>query len=41
LILTTIRPFDVTAWVEQLQENHGVAGVKQQLAAVRRRSPGS
>jgi site-specific recombinase XerD len=35
LILTTIRPFDVAAWVEQLQEKHGAPGVKQQLAAVR------
>src|SRR6201995_1297677 len=35
LTLTTIRPFDVGEWVEQLQENHGPAGVKQQLAAVR------
>ena len=32
---TTIRPFDVGEWIEQLQENHGPAGVKQQLAAVR------
>lgn len=31
----TIRPVDVAAWVEQLQEKHGAAGVKQQLAAVR------
>ena len=36
LILTTIRPFDVGEWIEQLQENHGAAGVKQQLAAVRK-----
>ena len=35
LTLTTIRPFDVGAWIEQLQENHGAAGVKRQLAAVR------
>jgi site-specific recombinase XerD len=35
LTLTAIRPFDVGEWVEQLQENHGAAGVKQQLAAVR------
>ena len=34
LILTTTRPFDVEAWVEQLQEKHGAPGVKQQLAAV-------
>ena len=33
--LTTIRPFDVGDWMKQLQENHGPAGVKQQLAAVR------
>ena len=35
LTLTTIRPFHVGEWIEQLQENHGPAGVKQQLAAVR------
>jgi site-specific recombinase XerD len=35
LTLTTIRPFDVGAWVKELQENHGAPGVKQQLAAVR------
>jgi site-specific recombinase XerD len=35
LTLTTIRPFDVAAWVEQLQQTHSVPGVKQQLAAVR------
>ena len=35
LTLTTIRPFDVAAWVEQLQETHSAPGVKQQLAAVR------
>ncbi|MGP0001314.1 MAG: tyrosine-type recombinase/integrase [Acetobacteraceae bacterium] len=35
LTLTTVRPFDVGEWIEQLQENHGPAGVKQQLAAVR------
>ena len=35
LTLTTIRPFDVGEWIEQLQENHEAAGVKQQLAAVR------
>ena len=33
--LTAIRPFDVGEWIEQLQEDHGAAGVKQQLAAVR------
>jgi site-specific recombinase XerD len=35
LTLTTIRPFDVAAWVKDLQEKHGAPGVKQQLAAVR------
>src|SRR6516162_9794743 len=35
LLLTTIRPFDVAAWVKELQEKHGAPGVKQQLAAVR------
>src|SRR3954453_3143667 len=35
LTLTTIRPIDVAAWVEQLPEKHGAPGVKQQLAAVR------
>jgi site-specific recombinase XerD len=35
LTLTTIRPFDVAAWVEQLQLTHSAPGVKQQLAAVR------
>jgi site-specific recombinase XerD len=35
LTLTTIRPFDVAAWVNALQETHGAPGVKQQLAAVR------
>ena len=35
LTLTTIRPHDVGAWIEQLQEKHGPPGVKQQLAAVR------
>ena len=35
LSLTTIRPFDVAAWVKELQEKHGAPGVKQQLAAVR------
>lgn len=33
--LGAIRPFDVAAWVNALQEKHGAAGVKQQLAAVR------
>ena len=35
LALTTIRPFDVAAWVKELQEKHGAPAVKQQLAAVR------
>lgn len=35
LPLTGIRPFDVAAWVKELQEKHGAPGVKQQLAAVR------
>jgi site-specific recombinase XerD len=33
--LGAIRPFDVAAWINELQEKHGAAGVKQQLAAVR------
>ena len=35
LSLTAIRPFDVAAWVKDLQQTHGAPGVKQQLAAVR------
>jgi hypothetical protein len=35
LTLAAIRPFDVAAWVNELQQNHGAPGVKQQLAAVR------
>ena len=35
LSLASIRPFDVAAWVRELQEKHGAPGVKQQLAAVR------
>lgn len=35
LVLAAIRPFDVAAWVEQLQQDHSAPGVKQQLAAVR------
>ncbi|MGH7119531.1 MAG: tyrosine-type recombinase/integrase [Acetobacteraceae bacterium] len=35
LTLPAIRPFDVAAWVEQLQQEHTAPGVKQQLAAVR------
>jgi len=35
LMLATIRPFDVVAWVEGLQQDYAAPGVKQQLAAVR------
>jgi site-specific recombinase XerD len=35
LTLLTIRPFDLAAWVKELQEKHRAPGVKQQLAAVR------
>ena len=35
LSLAAIRPFDVAAWVKELQQTHGAPGVKQQLAAVR------
>ena len=35
LTLAAIRPFDVAAWVEALQQDHSAPGVKQQLAAVR------
>jgi len=35
LTLADIRPFDVAAWVEELQQEHSAPGVKQQLAAVR------
>ena len=35
LTLTAIRPFDVAAWVKELQQQHGAPEVKQQLAAVR------
>ena len=35
LALVAIRPFDVAAWVEELQHDHSAPGVKQQLAAVR------
>lgn len=35
LTLAAIRPFDVAAWVKQLQDKHAAPGVKQQLAAVR------
>src|SRR5437762_13569024 len=34
LTLISIRPQDVAAWVEELQEKHGAPGLKQQLAAV-------
>ncbi len=35
LALASIRPFDVAAWIEGLQQHHSAPGVKQQLAAVR------
>jgi site-specific recombinase XerD len=35
LTLTAIRPFDVAAWVKELQDEHSAPGVKQQFAAVR------
>jgi site-specific recombinase XerD len=35
LTLAAIRPFDMAAWVKELQEKHAAPGVKQQLAAVR------
>jgi site-specific recombinase XerD len=35
LTLTTIRPFDVAAYVEARQQSHSAPDVKQQLAAVR------
>jgi site-specific recombinase XerD len=35
LTLATIRPYDVAAWLEGLQQVHSAPGVKQQLAAVR------
>ena len=35
LALAAIRPFDVAAYVEGLQQQHSAPGVKQQLAAVR------
>ena len=35
LALTAIRPFDVAAYIEGLQQEHSAPGVKQQLAAVR------
>ncbi len=33
--LASIRPFDVAAYVEALQQTHSASGVKQRLAAVR------
>ena len=35
LTLTTIRPFDVAAYIESHQQTHSAPAVKQQLAAVR------
>jgi site-specific recombinase XerD len=35
LILPSIRPFDVVAWIDQIREKHRAPGVEQQLAAVR------
>ena len=35
LTLTTIRPSDVAAYIETLQQTHSAPGVKQQLSAVR------
>ena len=35
LTLTTIRPFNVSEYIETLQKTHSAPGVKQQLAAVR------
>ena len=35
LALIAIRPFDVSTYIEQLQQTHGAPGVKQQLAAIR------
>ena len=35
LALPTIRPFDVAAYVEQLQDEVAAPSVKQQLAAIR------
>jgi site-specific recombinase XerD len=35
LALAAIRPFDVAAYIEGLQQEHSAPGVKQQLAAVR------
>ena len=35
LTLSTIRSFDVAAWIEGLQHDHSAPSVKQQLAAVR------
>ena len=35
LALAEIRPFDVAAYIEGLQQQHSAPGVKQQLAAIR------
>jgi hypothetical protein len=35
LSLTAIRPFDVAAYIEGLQQTHSAPAVKQQLASVR------
>lgn len=35
LTLTTVRPFDVAAYIEARQQSHSAPDVKQQLAAVR------
>ena len=35
LELAAIRPFDVAAYIEGLQQEHSAPGVKQQLAAIR------
>jgi site-specific recombinase XerD len=35
LALAAVRPFDVAAYIEGLQQEHSAPGVKQQLAAVR------
>ena len=35
LALAAIRPFDVAAYIEGLQQEHSAPGVKQQLAAIR------
>ncbi len=35
LTLTAIRPYDVSTYIEGLQQTHSAPGVKQQLAAIR------